>query len=105
MIFLDDLIYNSRLESRVGFEKSVIDELLLLKNIANEIISTAEVIHIHEKKLVMKERKEAQLAAKKVEKLQQSNALVLVEQSKLKATDAANKSDDDYFEFNWLEYN
>ena len=99
VVFLDDLIYNSRPESRAGFEKSVVEELLLLKNIANEFITTAEVIQIHEKKLVMKERKEEQLAAKNVEKLQQTNALVLVEQSKLTAIDATNKSNDD-FEFN-----
>ena len=102
--FLDDLIYNSRLESRVGFEKSVIEELLLLKNIANETINTAEVIQIDGKKLVMKERKDAQIAAKKAEKLVQMNELVLVDQSKQKAADAANRADNDYFEFNLVEY-
>ena len=31
--YLDDLIYNSHLETRAGFEKSVLEELLLLKSI------------------------------------------------------------------------
>jgi hypothetical protein len=104
VVFLDDLIYNSRLESRVGFEKSVIEELLLLKNIANESINTAEVIQIDEKKLIMQERKEAQIAAKKAEKLVQMNELVLMEQSKVMAAEA-NDETADYFEFNLVEYN
>ena len=102
--FLDDLIYNSRLESRVGFEKSVIEELLLLKNIANETINTAKVIQIDEKKLAMKERKEAQIAAKKAEKLIQMNALVFAEQSK-SITANADNTIGEFFEFNLVEYN
>ena len=102
--FLDDLIYNSRLESRVGFEKSVIEELLLLKNIANESINTAEVIQIDEKKLMMKERKEAQIAAKKAEKLVQINEHVLQQQSKLAMTNV-DSVPEEFFEFNLVEYN
>ena len=102
--FLDDLIYNSRLESRVGFEKSVIEELLLLKNIANESINTAEVIQIDEKKLMMKERKEAQIAAKKAEKLVQINEHVLQQQSKL-AMANVDSVPEEFFEFNLVEYN
>ena len=103
LVFLDDLIYNSRLESRAGFEKSVIEELLLLKNIAKDTINTAEVIQIDEKKLVMKERKEAQIAAKKAEKLVQMNELAFLEQTKPIATDA-DKSPEQFFEFNLVEY-
>ena len=103
IVFLDDLIFNSRLESRVGFEKRVIEELLLLKNIANETINTAEVIQIEEKKLVMKERKEAQIAAKKAEKLVQTNALAFVDQSKPIVANADN-TPDKFFEFNLVEY-
>ena len=104
LVFLDDLIYNSRLENRIGFEKSVIEELLLLKNVANETINTAKVIQIDEKKLLMKERKEAQLAAKKVEKIQQMNTLALTEQSKLVAANIDNEPEE-FFEFNLVEYN
>jgi TolA-binding protein len=71
--FLDDLIYNSRLEVRVGFEKSVIDELLLLKNIAlEEEKQSAEVINLGEFKQEAQERKEAEKAAKlgKMEELE-----------------------------------
>ena len=102
--FLDDLIYNSRLESRVGFEKSVIEELLLLKNIANETINTAEVIQIDEKKLMMKQRKEAQIAAKKAEKLVQMNEHVLQVESKLAVADV-DSAPEEFFEFNLVEYN
>ena len=102
--FLDDLIYNSRLESRVGFEKSVIEELLLLKNIANLSINTAEVIQIDEKKLMMKERKEAQIAAKKAEKLVQINEHELQEQSKLAMVNV-DSAPEEFFEFNLVEYN
>ena len=104
IVFLDDLIYNSRLESRVGFEKSVIEELLLLKNIANETINTAEVIQIDEKKLMMKERKDAQIAAKKAEKLVQMNELVFAEQSKAISANVDN-APEEFFEFNLVEYN
>ena len=103
IVFLDDLIYNSRLESRVGFEKSVIEELLLLKNIANETINTAEVIQIDEKKIIMKERKEAQIAAKKAEKLVEMNGLALAKQSK-PADDNSDETFNESFEFNLVEY-
>ncbi len=42
--FLDELIYNSRLEPRMGFEKAVFEEILLLREIAHEEIRLAEVI-------------------------------------------------------------
>ena len=102
IVFLDDLIYNSRLESRVGFEKTVIEELLLLKNIANENMNTAEVIQIDEKKIMMKERKDAQIAAKKAEKLIQMNELAFADQAK----EIAENSDapEQFFEFNLVEY-
>ncbi len=102
IVFLDDLIYNSRLESRVGFDKNLIEELLLLKNIANETINTAEVIQIDEKKLMMKERKEAQIAAKKAEKLTQMNELVFTDQTK-SIVDIENRPEE-LFEFNLVEY-
>ena len=103
-IFLDDLIYNSRLENRIGFEKNVIEELLLLKSIANETLNTAEVIHMDEKKLALKERKEAQLATKKAEKLLQMNELTLLENQN-KSLEAETESQESAFEFNLVEYN
>ncbi len=79
LVYLDDLIYNSRLETRAGFEKSVLEELLLLKNIAQELAASAVVIQIDEKKIALKELKEAQIAAKKAEKLQQMDELAMLE--------------------------
>ena len=73
--FLDDLIYNSRLEVRVGFDKNVIEELILLKNMTQENLKTAVVIQMDEKKVAIKEQKEAQIAAKKAEKLHKMDEL------------------------------
>ncbi|HAF00336.1 MAG TPA: hypothetical protein DCO68_04530 [Methylophilaceae bacterium] len=58
--FLDDLIYNTRLEPRMGFEKTVFEELVLLREIAHEEVKLAEVISLSDqKKLSRKEKKEA----------------------------------------------
>ena len=48
-------------------------------------------------------RKEAQIAAKKAEKLVQMNALAFVEQTKPIAANAGN-TPDEFFEFNLVEY-
>jgi hypothetical protein len=104
VVFLDDLIYNSRLETRVGFEKSVLEELLLLKNIAHDAISTAEVIQLDEKKLAMKELKEAQIAAKKAEKLEMMDELAITEAMKKQAL-AKQESKEAMFEFSLVERN
>jgi hypothetical protein len=104
VVFLDDLIYNSRLETRVGFEKSVLEELLLLKNIAHDAVSTATVIQLDEKKLAMKEQKEAQIAAKKAEKLEMMDELAITEAMKKQAL-AKQESKEAMFEFNLVERN
>ena len=75
--FCDDLIYNYRLESRVGFDKNVLEEIILLRNIAQETLITAEVIQLEEKKNMIKERKEAQIAANKQTKLLKMDELHL----------------------------
>jgi hypothetical protein len=103
-VFLDDLIYNSRLENRIGFEKNVIEELLLLKSIANETLNTAEVIHMDEKKLALKERKDAQLASKKAEKQLQMNELAFLE-AQNKTLETETEEVESGFEFNLVEYN
>ena len=103
-VFLDDLIYNSRLENRIGFEKNVLEELLLLKSIANETLNTAEVIHMDEKKLALKERKEAQLATKKAEKMLQMNEIAFLDNQN-KSLEAETESQESAFEFNLVEYN
>jgi hypothetical protein len=104
VVFLDDLIYNSRLETRIGFEKSVLEELLLLKNIAHDAISTAEVIQLDEKKLAMKELKAAQIAAKKEEKIEMMHELAITEAMKKQAL-THQESKEAMFEFGLVESN
>ncbi len=103
LVYLDDLIYNSRLETRAGFEKSVLEELLLLKSITQDLGSKATVIQLDEKKLALKELKDAQIAANKAEKLLLMDELPLLENSK----DAAQmqlEAKETLFEFNLTEY-
>ncbi len=103
LIYLDDLIYNSRLETRAGFDKSVIEELLLLKSITQDVGSTATIIQLDEKKLALKELKDAQIAANKAEKLLQLDALPLLENSKeLPLLEPEVK--ETMFEFNLAEF-
>ena len=103
LIYLDDLIYNSRLENRVGFEKSVLEELLLLKSITQDLGSTATVIQLDEKKLALKELKDAQIAANKAEKLLLMDELPLLEGSKDLA-EMELEAKETLFEFNLVEY-
>jgi len=103
LTYLDDLIYNSRLEVRVGFHKNVIEELILLRSIAQEELKTAQVIQIDEKKLAMKELKEAQLATKREEKLKQMDEIAQVEESK-KQAEAKLETKEAMFEFNLVEF-
>ncbi|MGB7816056.1 MAG: hypothetical protein WBL28_06880 [Methylotenera sp.] len=103
LIYLDDLIYNSRLEIRVGFHKNVIEELLLLRSVAQEELKTAEVIQMDEKKLAMKELKEARLAAKREEKLKQMDELPALKELENQAPED-NTSPLEKFEFNLVEF-
>ena len=104
VVYLDDLIYNSRLENRVGFEKDVIEELLLLKNIAHETASSAQVIQLDDKKMALKAQKEAQLAASKEDRIKKVNELIEQKTAESRAM-AAKESNDATFEFNLVEYN
>lgn len=44
VVFLDELIYNTRMEPRMGFDKAVFEELVLLREIAQEEIKASEEI-------------------------------------------------------------
>lgn len=44
VVFLDELIYNTRMEPRMGFGKAVFEELVLLREIAQEEIKASEEI-------------------------------------------------------------
>ena len=104
LVYLDDLIYNSRLETRVGFEKNVLEELLLLKNIAHESVSSAQVIQMDDKKLALKAQKEAKLAADKEERMRKVNALI--EKKTAESQDNAKQEGEEaLFEFTLAEYN
>ena len=103
LIYLDDLIYNSRLETRAGFEKSVIEELLLLKSIAQDLVSTATVIQLDEKKLALKELKDAQIAANKAEKLLLMDDLPVLEGSK-NLPQMELETEETLFEFTLTEF-
>jgi hypothetical protein len=67
--FIDDLIYNSRLEPRVGFDKNLIEELVLLKGIAMEELKSGIEAQSGDKIPTISAIKEAQIATKKAEKL------------------------------------
>lgn len=97
VVYLDDLIYNNRLEPRAGLDKSLIDELLLLKSIAQESVNSAEVIQLDEKKIALQEQKDALLAAKKAEKLQKMDEAFELEQTKANAGERL-------YEFNLVDW-
>ena len=103
LVYLDDLIYNSRLETRAGFDKNVLEELLLLKSIAQELASTATIIQLDEKKLALKTLKDAQIAAKKAEKLLLMDELPLLADSKDLAQMELEPKET-MFEFNLAEF-
>ena len=103
LVYLDDLIYNSRLEARVGFEKGVIEELVLLRSIAQNNFNTADVIHLDEKKMAIKELKEAKMAATKAEKLQKLEELTLADTANVEP-DIKAQTHEQLFEFNLIEY-
>jgi len=101
LVYLDDLIYNSRLENRVGFEKSVLEELVLLRSIAQSNVNKADVIHLDEKKMAIKELKEAKLAANKTDKLEKQE-LTLVATAKKDSN--LLEIPEEMFEFNLVDY-
>ena len=104
LVYLDDLIYNSRLETRVGFEKSVVEELLLLKAIASETGNSAQVIQLDDKKVALKAQKEAKLAADKEERLRKANELIEQKAAENQAQ-IIPESKEALFEFTLAEYN
>jgi hypothetical protein len=61
-------------------------------------VNSAEVIQLDEKKVALKERKDAQLAQKRDEKIQKMHELALVEAEKKKT-----ETPEAMFEFNLIE--
>ena len=103
IVYLDDLIYNNRLEPRAGLDKNLIEELLLLKSIAQENQNSAEVIHLDAKKLALKEQKEALIATKKAEKLSQLAENERLEKERAEALEHAEKTETK-FDFQLVEW-
>ncbi len=101
--FLDDLIYNNRLEPRIGFEKNMVEELLLLKTVAEENYNSAEIIQLDEKKVALKEQKEAQLAAEKAGGVEKMNKLAMKDQEKIHMK--KDQAEEELFEFELVERN
>jgi hypothetical protein len=104
--FLDDLIYNHRLEPRMGFNKEVFEELLVLRSIALEAVKSAEVIDLHEEKTARKVRLDnskldnAKLSEKELT-MPSTNAGALEFNSELSLLDEApaQEAASDVFEF------
>jgi hypothetical protein len=106
LTYLEELVYNSRLETRVGFEKNVLEELLLLKDIAKLEVDMPPNPILDEKKLAIKAQKEAQLAALKAQKMQQLQEEAALEEAKIKAAqeEAEKEKKEVLFEFSLVEY-
>ena len=106
LTYLEELVYNSRLETRVGFEKNVLEELLLLKEIAKLEVDMPFNPVLDEKKKAIKARKEAQLAAQKAQKIQQLQEEAALEEEKMKAAQEEEEKEkkEVLFEFSLVEY-
>jgi hypothetical protein len=96
--YLEDLIYNNRLEPRAGLAKNLIEELVLLRSIAQDNVSSAEVIQLDQKKLAMNEQKEAMLEARKAEKLKEMAEVERIAKEKAEA-----EKNETAFEFTLVE--
>lgn len=101
IVYLDDLIYNNRLEPRAGLAKNLIEELTLLRSMSQESVNSADVIQLDEKKLAMLEQKEALLETRKAEKLKEiaeAERLAMAEKEK-----ALAEQNETTFEFSLVE--
>ncbi len=94
LIYLDDLIYNNRLTPRVGLPKNLIEELTLLKAIAQENVNPADVPPLDKKKLEEIKEKEALLEKIKADKLES-----LAEAEKLALENSEAEKKETSFEF------
>lgn len=106
LTYIEELVYNSRLETRVGFEKNVLEELILLKDIAKLEVDMPFNPILDEKKKAIKARKEAQLAAQKAQKIQQLQEEAAQEEEKIKVAQEQEEKEkkEVLFEFSLVEY-
>ncbi|MFV1921960.1 MAG: hypothetical protein ACMZ63_10500 [Methylotenera sp.] len=96
--YLEDLIYNNRLEPRAGLAKNLIEELVLLRSIAQDNVSSAQVIQLDQKKVAINEQKEAMLEARKTEKMKE-----LAEAERIAREKAEAEKNETAFEFTLVE--
>lgn len=102
--YLDDLIHNARNQPREGFNKELFEELVLLREIAEEEIRLAEVIPLTNKKANTKANKE-QAMAHQLPEIEVSEEFKEI--GKNLALENTKKdepsSSDEYFEFELLD--
>ena len=104
LIFLDELIYNTRLEPRVGFDKPVFEELVLLREIAEEEVKLAEVISLHEEKTSRRQKKEKAMTINLPEiEISDEFKQLALETSQENVENAQADNSEEHFEFELLD--
>lgn len=104
LIFLDELIYNTRLEPRAGFDKPVFEELVLLREIAEEEVKLAEVISLHEEKTSRRQKKEKAMTINLPEiEISEEFKQLALETSQENVENAQADNSEEHFEFELLD--
>ena len=104
LIFLDELIYNTRLEPRAGFDKPVFEELVLLREIAEEEVKLAEVISLHEEKTSRRQKKEKAMTINLPEiEISDEFKQLALETSQENVENAQADNSEEHFEFELLD--
>ncbi|OYZ67734.1 MAG: hypothetical protein B7X98_02480, partial [Methylophilaceae bacterium 17-43-7] len=102
--FLDELIYNTRLEPRAGFDQPVFEELVLLREIAEEEVKLAEVISLHEEKTTRRQKKEKTMTINLPEiEISEEFKQLALETSQENIENAQADNTEEHFEFELLD--
>jgi len=104
LVFLDELIYNTRMESRMGFDKAVFEELLLLREIAEiemEVLETnASDANADENEAVIFKENVVKLNLPEIEV---SDDFKQLSQELTLVAEPAQEADEEHFEFELLD--
>jgi hypothetical protein len=104
LIFLDELIYNTRLEPRLGFDQPVFEELVLLREIAEEEVKLAEVISLHEEKTTRRQKKDKTMTINLPEiEISEEFKQLALETSQENLDSAKSGDSEAHFEFELLD--
>ena len=104
LMFLDELIYNTRLEPRIGFDQPVFEELVLLREIAEEEVKLAEVISLHEEKTSRRQKKEKAMTINLPEiEISEEFKQLALETSQENVQNATADDSEEHFEFELLD--